>query len=443
MLNKMSRRLVIRALVVVLFAAYAAQIYSPLRLAGDTSVYLCDATDLSEGRGFRDDHLPPGYPRVLAVMDLMGLGSSGGFVAFNLICMGAGLVCMSTILRRDFGLSKRETNTICLLSCLSWMWVQLVTFPLSDLLFFALSSMVLAMLSLSKERSPLQAALYVAAAAVLATAAFFVRTIGAALFVAVALAVLQMNGVRSFVGRRAAVILLSIGVGGAACLGFALRDRIASPWYAGALSYLTRMRNPLNTTQEIALWRIGEVGELLQNVSSTAFAPTTPTLPIESISPSVLVTLQLRAVRLAVGSVAVALVLAGLWRRRREFSPVEAYLLAYVGILLIWPFDDTRFFAPVLPLLFAFAWLGLRSLKLQPLNLRRFAVSYCVVFCLFGAVAFGDSLRVTYFDRQRPWRECSDWLSNFPSWLTAFDRYGGVRPRTIHGSLSPEQVVPR
>ncbi len=196
----MPRRIVVNVLIVALFVAYAALIHSPLRLAGDSPVYLCDATDLAQGRGFSDDHLPPGYPHVLAVLNLIGLGSSGGIVALNLISMGAGLVCISTVLRRDFGLSRGEVNTICLLSCCSWMWVQLVTFPLSEPLFFALSSMVLAMLSLSKDRSTLQAVLYVATAAILAAAAFFVRTIGAALFVAVAFGALEMQSRAGFSG---------------------------------------------------------------------------------------------------------------------------------------------------------------------------------------------------------------------------------------------------
>jgi hypothetical protein len=290
--------------------------------------------------------------------------------------------------------------------------------------------MVLAMISLTKERSALQAALYIVIAAALAAAAFFVRTIGAALFLAVAVALLETQVARRFLGRRAAVVLLTIGVGLAACFGIVHRQRIASPWYAGALSYLNTPR-PLRTTEEIAWWRIGEVGELAQNVSSTALAPTTPTLPIDSISPSVMATLLLRSVRIPIGCIAIVLILVGQWSRRRQFSPVDGYLLAYVGILLIWPFDDTRFLAPVLPLLLTLGWLGLRSVMPQGPKLRRFAVAYSAIFCFFGALALCDSLRVAYSERQRPWKECGSYVKDIPTWLAAFDRYGGVRPDTI------------
>ena len=391
--------------------------------------------------GFSDDHLPPGYPRVLAVLDLIGLGSSGGIVALNLISMGAGLVCISTVLRRDFGLSRGEVNTICLLSCCSWMWVQLVTFPLSELAVFR-----------AVEHGPGDA---FAGEGSLDSSSRLVRghrrdpRCGCLFRPDDWSGIIRRgclwrigNASRAAVlGRRAAIVLLTIGVGLAACLGIAHRDRIASPWYAGALAYLTTP-HPLRTTEDIAWWRIGEVGELTQNVSSNAFAQTTPILPIDSISPWVYITLQLKALRLAFGILSAILILAGLWSRRRQFSPVEAYFMAYVGILFIWPFDDTRFFAPVLPLLFAFAWLGLCSLKPKPQTLRRFVVSYSAVFCIFGVVAMSDSLRVTFFDRQRPWRECRVYIIDFPTWLTAYDSYGGLRTTIVSSGDKAKRVVP-
>jgi hypothetical protein len=305
------------------------------------------------------------------------------------------------------------------------------------------SSMVLAMLSLSRDRTPLEASLYIAVAALLAAAGFFIRTIGAALFAPIALAALESLAVRRLVGRRTALVIFLIGICLVAGIGFTFRYRIASRWYAGALGYMTAHRNPLNVTEEISWWRVEEVGELAQNVSSTAFAPTTASLPIEGISPSILVTLQLRALRVVFGLIALVLMVLGLWSHRRQMSILEAYLFAFFGILLIWPFDDTRFLAPVLPLLLALGWLGLRSLEIQPHKLQRFAVGYCVVYALFGAIALGDALRVTYFDRGQPWRECGGYVPVIPGWLPAYDQYGGVRPSIIHFSAKPDAINAR
>jgi hypothetical protein len=427
MVEDMSRKVIVYGLLAALVVAYLALIHSPLRFAGDSPVYLCDATDLATGKGFHDDHLPPGYPRVLATLEFIGLRSNFGIVGLNLLSMCVGLACIAVVLRREMDLSIRETGVICLLSSLSWMWVQLATFPLTEMLYFAISSMVLALLSQARNRTAVQFAAYFVGAAVLALAAFSVRTIGAALLVALAFALLETRSMRSLMGRRWAIGLFLVGVIIAGCFGYAQRERIASRWYAGALGYLSTGR-PLNTTGEIVWWRIAEIGELTQNVSSTAFFPTSTTLPMDSISPSVLVTLQLRATRFVFGAVAAALILVGFRTRRRRFAPVDAYLLAYFGILFLWPYDDPRFFAPVLPLLFALGWLGLRSFNFEPRKLRRVATAYSLVFCTFGAAALADSLYVTYVDRLQPWRECSKYTPAMPEWLAAFDRYGGVRP---------------
>src|ERR1700679_3672044 len=105
MLKRMSRSVAMTGFVIAIFAAYLACLHSPLRLAGDSPVYLCDATDLAEGRGFHDDHLPRGYPYALAALDFIGLRSNAGIVALNLLSLGVGVACISVVLRRELGLT--------------------------------------------------------------------------------------------------------------------------------------------------------------------------------------------------------------------------------------------------------------------------------------------------------------------------------------------------
>jgi hypothetical protein len=58
--------------------------------------------------------------------------------------------------------------------------------------------------------------------------------------------------------------------------------------------------------------------------------------------------------------VGVAVILLSLWGafHRQSLSHVEVFLACYVLILMFWPFNYVRFWAPVLPLLIAFAWIG-------------------------------------------------------------------------------------
>ncbi len=147
----------------------------------------------------------------------------------------------------------------------------------------------------------------------------------------------------------------------------------------------------------IPYWRVAEIGEMFQNVSARAFIPKSYSLSIESVSPNEFVTAELEAIRYAFGIMAAALILFGALRHKR-LSYVEVYLASYTTILMLWPFTDVRFWAPVLPLFFAYGWIGLRSMAPERAA-RRAAVGYCVIYSLFGAVAMLHSLNASTLDR--------------------------------------------
>jgi hypothetical protein len=427
------RNLPLTILACALAVTYAIHLCGPLRIVDDAPLYLAGAVDLANGRGYHDDHMPRGYSQALATLDLVGLGSAAGIVALNLASMLAGLVCVSTVLRRELELSPRETMLVCLLSCSSWMWIYLAAVPMSDMLFFFLSSATLAMLSLATSRVGVQAAVCLAAAAWLAASAFAVRTIGAALFVPVAFALLSRADHRLLPTRRfvaAAVVVVALA---AAVTGIIFRDSLATPWYSRAFALSA------GGLWDTAAWRVGEIGEIVRNVPTDVAPESRAALPVESTSPLVLLAMELRSTRYLIGAACVALIGLGLLARAR-WSSLEAYLAAYVAILLIWPFEAVRFWAPVLPFLLALLWTGLKSTNLSSRLLSRAAVIYSLFFIACGAVAMGNSLDTTLADRGKPWRENGLWLQHHPTWLAAYDRFGGNRPQTGAGTPSANQL---
>ena len=124
------------------------------------------------------------------------------------------------------------------------------------------------------------------------------------------------------------------------------------------------------------------------------------------------------------GLVAIGFIFAGAIRRR-VFSFLEVYLACYVGILLVWPFTDPRFFAPVIPLLLAYGWIGLRSLSGRP-AVKRVAVCYCVVFCLLGGVAMGHSLYESNSGRTPTHLIDQQWRKHHVDWFAAYRHFGGA-----------------
>ena len=418
-----------RNLPLSLFAAavaltYGLHVFGPLRLVDDAPLYLSGAVDLADGHGYHDDHMPRGYSHALAMLQLIGLGSPAGIISVNLFCALAGFICVGTVLRHDLELSQRETLVVCLLSCASGMWISLVAVPMSEMLYFFLSSGALASLSLARLRAGRRVAVCLAAAVILSIGAFFVRTIGAALFVPVAIGILDRTVVdRGMLGRR--TMFCTVFVGGLllAGVGILFRERFTSPWYAREYSQ-THV-----STAVVAWWRVGEIGEIVRNVPSDFAAETRPNLPIDSTSPWMLLDRELRSTRYLLGLVWAGLIVGGLISRR-SLSYLETYLAAYVAVLCLWPFECVRFWAPILPFLLALAWIGLKSFAISARASRRIAICYSLLFVAFGSIAMARSLEQTFFERERPWNECKQWLMLHPKWLAAFDRFDGTRPRT-------------
>ena len=85
----------------------------------------------------------------------------------------------------------------------------------------------------------------------------------------------------------------------------------------------------------------------------------------------------------AVGAVALLVTLIALWTMRRHSGVVGVFLMSYFAIMSIWPYQATRFWIPVIPLL-----VGLVACTLKPMLVRRrprlLIVSYVVVFVTVG-----------------------------------------------------------
>jgi hypothetical protein len=95
-----------------------------------------------------------------------------------------------------------------------------------------------------------------------------------------------------------------------------------------------------------------------------------------------------------VGLAALVLAAAGLRRRARRPRAVDLYLVAYLAILAVYPFEDARYFLPVLPLLFCWM-LGAKCWSSQPRYIRSSLTAYGVIFLTLGAAALLFSTRLS------------------------------------------------
>jgi hypothetical protein len=150
-------------------------------------------------------------------------------------------------------------------------------------------------------------------------------------------------------------------------------------------------------------------------VAAKVIHPQTTVLPIEPISPYEILFDQIRGLSYVGGILAWTLVVVGMWHLRR-LSPVTVFLAAYAGVLCIWPWHDDRFWAPVLPFLFAFAWIGLRTVELGDRRRRAVLGTYMTVFCLLGGIALGHSLYQSLAERDRMEQVSRRWLAAHREW---------------------------
>jgi hypothetical protein len=264
------------ALGIVLAGCYAMHLAGPLHMVDDAPLYLAGASDIASGRPYNEARMPRGYPQALATLDFVGLNSNAGIVGLNLICMAIGLVLTCSVIRSEMQFSGSFCAGCALLCGFSWIWIRLVPVPMSEMVFFALSSAALAAISAAKRHAPAWAMVLIALAVALSVAAFSVRTIGAALFPAVAFGLFEIVVTRRIVGRRWAVASLVVGGTLLVSLATFFQSSLATRGHLG------QWRDPTVGELAIARWRVGELGELFQNVSVGALAPQGDVLPISA-----------------------------------------------------------------------------------------------------------------------------------------------------------------
>ncbi len=237
-------------------------------MVDDAPLYLAGASDIAAGGPYYEARMPRGYPQALAALEFVGLNSNAGIVGLNLVCMALGLVLICSVLRSEMGLSPSSCAGCALLCGLSWIWIRLAPVPMSEMVFFALSSAALAAISAAKRRSPAWATVLIALAVALSVAAFSVRTIGAALFPAVAFGLLEIVVGWRIIGRRWAVA--SILLAGTILVSLATFYQNSPLVTRG---YLGQWQDPTVGEIAIARWRVGDLARCFNNDRSGPWLP--------------------------------------------------------------------------------------------------------------------------------------------------------------------------
>lgn len=373
---------ILQSALLLLTICFVAQVFSPLRLNGDAIVLLSMADSAAHGDGFFDGGqktvFPPAYPALLAVLIKAGLAHSWGIIGLNVVLLALGLFAAYTLLIREFFADKTIVLSLCSFFLLSFVVIKHFTIPLTDVPFFCCSTCCLAVMSQARKIDwNWRFVVLVVAAWVLAVAAIAVRRIGVALVPSLVFMMMSSPQFKSFLKDRRTKLIAALiaALAGAALICLIAKTSTLSD-FIGAANKLTLP----TLVFRILSYRLTEFGELLVNVPISKM----PTL--------------LHAMVPWVGLVSILLTFFGLTTKRRGIGPTEMFLVCYTGILFAWPYYDTRFWLPVIPLLVAYSALSVKRLRLP------FCVVtiYCVVFAVFGFIAIAYSTRITFAGSKFP-----------------------------------------
>ncbi len=395
MIKERGAGLVLALVLGLLIAAYCLQAFTPLRLNNDAvlCMMMADrAVDAGTWIAEYDRTLVsgsvalPGYPTVVAGLMRMGLGQPWVLVAFNQLCLLAGIAAVMRICI-DWGLSRRDSMLVAIGTLLSWIIVKHATLPLTEMMFFALAMNSVWFAQRAAQRG--EGKRWIAAwcaAVIFAVLATCTRIIGIALIPALVVALVFPNGA----AWRAIERLMARKLVVAGAIVCVIAGSAATIWLSSETDYgvefakrhreLGGMFAAIVTQVEM---RLNELGLAGLNLPASAMPA------------------RLAAAVYAAGACVGTLLVMGLWHLRRHADPALMFLAAYFVILIAWPFLDPRFLLPAVPLGIACIMLAWRGLNFGKLG-KFIGWGWVCGYAGLGVAALGMTTMVTFSGEQFP-----------------------------------------
>ncbi len=367
------RMRVLVGVLIVLCGAYALQVLSPLRLNTDAVTLLRMSDSFRAGEGFTVDHartqFPVGYPFCMAVLEQLGIARGSTFILFNLICLAGAMVFFARVAQREYGHTREIALLVIALTLGSFSMVKHITLPLTEPLYMLLSMLALDQLSIWQRGNRGQW-WHMATAALIIAASILTRMIGIALLPAAGWAILQ-----HFKSKRIQLSKPAM-IGTIAVFAVALIEAI---WMISHSKYIITFNslhdNPGHYMQFTMVLRFIDSVQLALNMPGSVISATIPAY--------------------CIGAAAILFVCLGI-QPPAKWNVVDLYVYGYCAIMFVWPYQDPRFWNPVMPMLFLMA--GVAITRICGAGYIRLGVVtfYCVCYAATSIGAFVYSTKLTF-----------------------------------------------
>jgi hypothetical protein len=351
----------------------------PVGVVHDDAMYVILARSLASGEGYRflnlpgapaATHFPPGYPAVLAAVSFVAPAFPASVVVFKVL--NALFLAVAAVLVARFARARvvdaRWALGLGTASALSIPLLVLGSMVLSEPLFLALLLALLpALESFADHRGGARRALLLGAAIAGCT---LVRTHGIVLLPAV---VLMLAARRRW--RDAALV----SAAAAACL---------LPWQLWSAAHSGRLPAPLlGNYDSYASWWMRGFRVMGPGMVPATLAKTIP----ETLEMLAVLFSPLRAgmARTATLLALAALAITGAWSMRRRLPVTLLFLAGYIVIVLVWPFNPSRFVWGIWPLLLLVVVAGAHAAAAFPSRLALPARAALLAAFAWVAVGYG------------------------------------------------------
>ncbi len=360
----------------VMVAVYIADCFTPLRFHYDSLRYFaikdCIEFGCPPNSDAAKDYFPIGYTALLVILSKLGILKSFSLVLINSIYLFAGLYFVYKIFEKK--ISPYFYFGIVLLN---WLFVKFTSHPLSEMqyIFFSLTSVYFFYRFTQGKQFK-----WFLLSLLMGWLAFMTRTVGVTLIAAIAFGLIwefreqQMNFLRNnkfLVGAALAVVIAALMIFSQQ-LGINHYGEVLSEHFKEA-PFFKRIG-----------WRFKEWGEIFLNTSSIKI--------VNYISGK-----WGELLFIAAGLVIFGWFVFKLYFRKNTIPFfIKAYLLFYCLIMFNWPFNDPRFWVPVMPLIAAvFIQMPLQENRL----IKTVSSLLLITYVSLGAFASGYMV-YTSFDRE-------------------------------------------
>ena len=323
---------VLKFIFFALLAVYIADCFTPLRLHYDSVRYFAIKDCIENGcppdSDAARDYFPFGYTAWLLILSKFGILNSFTVVFTNCLFLLAGIYFIYKVFEK-----RVSPYLLFVVILLNWLFIKFVAHPLSEMeyVFFSLGSIYFFHRFTQGRKF-----IYLLPSLLFCWLAFITKTVGITLVGGIAVGLIWefKESQLAFLKKNKFLIggiLILIAV---AVLVFA--KQLGLNHYIGVLSEHLK-EAPFFTRLQ---WRFTEWGELFLNTPSNKVAQLLPGFGILIFA--------------LVGLIVFCWFCAVLFSKSRPISAlIKAYLIFYFLIMFNWPFNDPRFWVPVMPVMAA------------------------------------------------------------------------------------------